>query len=77
MKLKFVRTDDTIETKLVTDENEQSFDYLLFINKLIDGEQIEDIEYPNDVTEDEEKEVNVMIEEINNIINKNTDDEEQ
>ena len=77
MKLKFVRTDDTIETKLVIDDNEQSFDYLLFINKLIDGEQIEDIEHPDDVTEDEKKEINNMVEEINKIIVENTDNEEQ
>lgn len=77
MKLKFVRTDDTIETKLIIDDNEQNFDYLSFINKLIDGEQLEDIEYPDDVTEDEEKEVNTMIEKINSIINENTDNEEQ
>jgi len=77
MKLKFVRTNDTIETKLVIDDNEQIFDYLSFINKLIDGEQLEDVEYPDDVSENEKKEVNDMIEKINDIINEHTDNEEK
>ena len=76
MKLKFIRVENTIETKLIIDNNEQKFDYLLFINRLINGEQLENIEYPNDITEDEKKEVINMVEKINEVINENTESEE-
>jgi len=69
MKLKFVRTDDTIETKiLISDEEEKDFEYLMFINKLIDGEPLEDTIYPDEVSDDEKKEIDKMIKQINEIL---------
>lgn len=77
MELKFIRTDDAIETKLILDGDEQIFDYLLFINKLIDGTKLEEITYPDDVSDDEKKEIDSMVEKINSVIVENPNDEGQ
>ena len=68
MELKFIRIDNAIETKLIINGDEQNFEYLMFINKLIDGERIENVIYPNDITEDEKKEIEDMIAKINQIL---------
>jgi len=68
MELKFIRIDNAIETKLIINGDEQNFEYLMFINKLIDGERIENVIYPNDITEDEKKEIEDMITKIKQIL---------
>ncbi len=76
MKLKFVRVKDTIETKLLINDIEKEFDYLVFINRLISGEQLENIVYPADVTENEKNEIDSMVEKINEVIAENNNGEQ-
>ena len=72
MKLKFIRESETVDTKIILDNGEEKeFDYLLFINKIIDGEQIDDIIYPDDISDDEKNEIKNMIDSINQIIKAN------
>ena len=68
MKLEFVRTSDIIETKLIINDIEQNFEYLIFINNLIDGNKIEEIIYPNDISNEEKEEIDKMIEQISAVI---------
>jgi hypothetical protein len=71
MKLKFVRTNDTIETKILINDDEMDFEYLRFINQLIDGEQLEETIYPNNVSDGEKKEIDEMVKQINDILVEN------
>jgi len=68
MKLIFNREEDVIVTKLEINGDTQNFDYLTFINKLIAGEELDDTEYPTDITTQEESEINGMIQKINEVI---------
>jgi hypothetical protein len=77
MKLIFNRDEDVIVTKLEIDGDTQDFNYLTFINKLIDGEEVDDTVYPTDITNDEKKEIESMIQKINETISiQNEGDEE-
>jgi hypothetical protein len=74
MKLIFNREEDVIVTKLEIDGDTQDFNYLTFINKLIDGEELNDTEYPTDITDEEKKEVETMIQKINEAISSSDGD---
>jgi len=76
MKLKFSRHDDAIVTKLEIDGEEEEFNYLTFINKLIDGDTLDEPEYPEDITEQEKSEIVQMIEKINEVILTQGEDDE-
>ena len=71
MKLKFIKVNDVIETKLIINDIEQNFEYLTFINNLIDGNEIEEIIYPDDISNEEKEEIDKMIEQINEVIKSN------
>ena len=76
MKLKFTRQDDAIITKLEIGGEEEEFNYLRFINKLIDGDIFDESEYPEDITEQEKSEIEQMIEKINEVILAQDEDDE-
>jgi len=75
MKLKFSKQDDAVITQLEINEKVMEFEYLIFINKLIEGETLEESEYPEDITELEKKEIEQMIVRINEVIS-SLDEEE-
>ena len=76
MKLKFSRQNDAIVTKLEINGEEEDFNYLTFINKLIDGDTLDEPEYPEDITEQEKSEIAQMIEKINKVILTQGEDDE-
>lgn len=68
MKIIFNRKEGIVETKLDIDSEEQDFDYLTLINKLLEGVVLEDPQYPEDVSEDEKNEIDEMIAKINEVM---------
>ena len=78
MKLIFSRQEDTIVTKLELGGDIEEFDYLIFINKLIGGETLEEAEYPEDITQQEKEEIDGMIDRINEaLVSQSVDEQEE
>lgn len=52
------------------DGNKEKFEYIKFINMIYEGEKVEKINYGNNITEEEKKQIQKMINDINAEIEK-------
>lgn len=69
MKLSLKKLKDQYKLLIENDEGKQEkFDYIKFINMLYDGESVENIEYDDNISQEEKEQINKMIEEIKEIV---------
>jgi hypothetical protein len=74
MKLIFKKTDNAIEVKM-KDLEEEDFDYIKMIKRLIENNKFEDSEFEGEFTDAEKLSVANMLEGINNAIIEDNSDE--
>ena len=69
MKLSLKKLKEQYKLLIENDEGKQEkFDYIKFINMLYDGESVENIEYDDNISQEEKEQINKMIEEIKEIV---------
>lgn len=76
MKIKVSKENDDIITKLVIDGVEKQFDYIRLINELYENEEIENIEFSDDIEEWEAEEIKKLVDEIIKATNTTEEDED-
>ena len=52
------------------DKKKEKFDYIKFINMIYEGNKVEHINYGQDITQDEREQVKIMLDQIDEVINK-------
>ena len=72
MKLVFFKEADEIKVKLNHDESDEEFNYIKLIEFLHGDNELEETEYYEGISEDEEAKINNMINEINTIVIRQT-----
>jgi hypothetical protein len=65
MKLVFFKEENEIKLKLNHENSDEEFNYVRLIEFLHDGNELEDTEYYQDITEEEKEKINDMIQKIN------------
>jgi len=68
MKLVFKKNDNEIEVKLKIDGELEDFNYIKIIEYLHGGNELEETEYPDDISNMEQEKINDMINNINESI---------
>lgn len=68
MKLKFVEDNGDIMTKMINNVNELEFNYIEFIDKLYIGEDIEELEFNGNISEELKSKLQSMVTRINTAV---------
>ena len=65
MKLEIEKIEEEIKIYIIDEDGKHDFEYINFIERLYCDEEIEEIICPDDISEEEEKELKRMIDKIN------------
>lgn len=76
MKLKFTKVGEQIDIKVLYSEGEVPFEYVHFINRLFDGESLEEIEFEGDISDEVKVKLQEMTTKINESINPEQEEQE-
>lgn len=70
MKLVLEKGKGQYKLSIIKDDGKkEKFDYIKFINILYEGTELEDIQYDENITQEEKSQIDKMIEDIKNVIN--------
>lgn len=69
MKLVLEKGKGQYKLSIIKDDGKkEKFDYIKFINILYEGTELEDIQYDENITQEEKSQIDKMIEDIKNVI---------
>lgn len=69
MKLELEKSKDQYKLSIIRDdEKKEKFDYIKFINLLYEGNNIDEINYNENISDEEKKQINKMIEDIKRVV---------
>lgn len=58
----------SLQSIIKDDGKKEKFDYIKFINILYEGNELEDVQYDEEITEEERSQIDKMIEDIKNVV---------
>ena len=58
----------SLQSIIKDDDEKEKFDYIKFINILYEGNELEDVQYDEEITEEERSQIDKMIEDIKNVV---------
>jgi hypothetical protein len=71
MQLNIDKIKDQYKLNIIKEDgNKEKFEYIKFINMIYEGEKVENINYGNNITEEEKEQIQKMINDINAEIEK-------
>lgn len=69
MKLELEKSKDQYKLYIIrNDGKKEKFDYIKFINLLYEGNNIDEINYNENISDEEKKQINKMIEDIKRVV---------
>ena len=69
MKLELEKSKDQYKLSIIRDDGKkEKFDYIKFINLLYEGNNIDEINYNENISDEEKKQINKMIEDIKRVV---------
>lgn len=69
MKLNLEKVKGQYKLSIINDDGKkEKFDYIKFINILYEGTKLEDVQYDEEITEEEKSQIDKMIEDIKNVV---------
>ncbi len=69
MKLNLEKVKGQYKLSIINDDGKkEKFDYIKFINILYEGTELEDVQYDEEIKEEEKSQIDKMIEDIKNVV---------
>lgn len=69
MKLNLEKVKGQYKLSIINDDGKkEKFDYIKFINILYEGTELEDVQYDEEITEEEKSQIDKMIDDIKNVV---------
>lgn len=73
MNISLKKSKDQYKVYIEKDGKQEKFDYIRFINMLYNGEDIEEIIYDGNTSQEEQQQIDKMVNEIREIVRKSDD----
>lgn len=69
MKLNLEKVKGQYKLSIINDDSKkEKFDYIKFINILYEGTELEDVQYDEEIAEEEKSQIDKMIDDIKNVV---------